>query len=441
MMSEEIQEIGQDQESEQGPIYITRGMKSECSCGTAPKGNYLNIVVDHGVLVGEQPLLNANDHTSDTIVGYGNCTSSTNPELQAKKGISDFLLGGSPLNFIVKTITGKSATDILMDIGLVGCKCKPDTPLVWDGCDEDHILDGAPVLTLKSKLYCRKGGYIEVMDPAKQEALDGKKESDGKSEESDDEVDIVDDAAKEALAAAMAKISAATPEGSGSDSGGENASDGQNGGGQNATSGNGGTSSMASVGMMAMAAMSVLPANQAGRVMPALGLGDGALYTAVGSTPEQRFENLTYNQQLSLPAEALNSQGLIQDISKLDAFKFQHTTVSSAGNATVTAYNTIKLLSPQKNINFADVIYGMEAYGMVQTQSGCFTPGIADFMVKQGYGIEYLMPNEILPTTKRSVIGMSLNEGLLNYRATKPANIEDKADQFSLMVMHKKMEE
>ena len=82
-----------------GPIYITRGMKAMCDCGTAPRGNYLNIVVDHGVITGpeQQPLLNANDHTTDTVIGFGNCKSGTNPKIQLQKGVMSFLLGGNPL--------------------------------------------------------------------------------------------------------------------------------------------------------------------------------------------------------------------------------------------------------------------------------------------------------------------------------------------------------
>ena len=55
-----------------GPIYITRGMKAMCDCGTAPKGNYLNNVEDHVVIFcpEQQPLLNANDQTTDTVFGF-----------------------------------------------------------------------------------------------------------------------------------------------------------------------------------------------------------------------------------------------------------------------------------------------------------------------------------------------------------------------------------
>ena len=149
-----------------GPIYITRGMKAMCDCGTAPKGNYLNIVVDHGVIVGpeQQPLLNANDHTTDTVIGFGNCKSGTNPKIQLQKGVMSFLLGGNPLAMVVTAVTGKGMGDILADIGLISCKCEPDTPQVWQNCDEEHILDGAPVLTKDSFLSCRNGGTITIME-------------------------------------------------------------------------------------------------------------------------------------------------------------------------------------------------------------------------------------------------------------------------------------
>ena len=101
-----------------GPIYITRGMKAMCDCGTAPKGNYLNIVEDHGVITGpeQQPLLNANDHTTDTVIGFGNCKSDANPKVRLQKGIASVLLGGNPLAMIVTAVTGKRMGDILADI-------------------------------------------------------------------------------------------------------------------------------------------------------------------------------------------------------------------------------------------------------------------------------------------------------------------------------------
>lgn len=423
--------------SEKGPIYITRGMKSMCEFGSAPKGNYLNIVKDHGVLSGEEPLLNANDHTSDTIVGYGNCSSPTNPEVQAKKGVSNFLLGGSPLNFLVKAVTGKSATDVLMDIGLLGCRCKPDTPLVWQKCDEEHILDGAPALTLDSILFCRKGGVITISEPEKAEG-------DSQTPEESPE-NVVDDAAKAALAEAMEKINGAASEEGGSEGGtpdgGGQEPEAPGGGGQDGAPKSQAPVNMAPVQMMAMAAMSVLPAAGASKVMPSLGLAGSAGYTPVYPGHPQRKENLAYNKALPFPSEALDSQGLIRDISRLDAFKIHDLPVSIAGGGAVAAYNAIKETNPLRGISFAEVIYGVEAYGAVKTEKGMFTPGIGDYLVKQGCKIQYFMPGERLPDRKLSPIGMSLEDGLLQFKSLVPQAENQYIPQFSLMAMHKNTEE
>ena len=50
----------------------------KCTMGT--KTNYLNVDYDHGVLYGEEPLMNANDHVSGKhVIHFGNCTSQKNP--------------------------------------------------------------------------------------------------------------------------------------------------------------------------------------------------------------------------------------------------------------------------------------------------------------------------------------------------------------------------
>lgn len=193
-----------------GPIYVTRGMKAMCNCGTAPKGQYLNVVKDHGVVAGpqEQPVLNTNDHTIDNVIGFGNCRSSMNPTIQIQKSIVGSLLMPG-LNLIAKVVTGKSLVDMMCDAGLITCKCVPVTPQVWQMGDEEHILDGAPALTKESVLYCRNGGVITIMEEEK--SADGAQEQGEADAEQEEEVDVVDTAAQEALTKAMEKISAAVP--------------------------------------------------------------------------------------------------------------------------------------------------------------------------------------------------------------------------------------
>ncbi len=419
-----------------GPIYITRGMKAMCDCGTAPKGNYLNIVVDHGVVVGpeQQPLLNANDHTTDTVIGFGNCKSGANPKIQLQKGVMSFLLGGNPLAMVVTAVTGKGMGDILADIGLISCKCEPDTPQVWQNCDEEHILDGAPVLTKDSFLSCRNGGTITIME--EESTPDGAQSAEGEdtAETTEEDIDVVDNRAQEALTAAMEKINAAVPPSETSETAAASSSDARPApAAQPATS-------AAAVEMLAMATMSTYPAATASRVMPALGLTNAAM-APLKMTAVQRAEELAQNQTAIMPPAALNEQGLITDVSQLGAFQmFQQPANLSAGGA-VAAYNAMKVVSPQAAPSFADVIYGMEEYGAVQTPDGVFSPGISDFLTKQGCGVQYLMPGETTPTVPNSsVIGLSLNQSMMNYEAIGFGDSQEPISQFALAVMPQQLE-
>lgn len=133
--------------------YVTRLMRARCSKGTME--NYLNVDIDHGIVVGAdvQPLMNANDHVSGRhVIHFGCCESDQNPERMFRKALVGGFLGG----FIA---------DALEDVGIMTCKCKPNTPNPWQFVNDDSIVEGAPALMVCSTLTCRYGGVIEIIDP------------------------------------------------------------------------------------------------------------------------------------------------------------------------------------------------------------------------------------------------------------------------------------
>lgn len=133
--------------------YVTRLMRARCSKGTME--NYLNIDIDHGIVVGAdvQPLMNANDHVSGRhVIHFGCCESDQNPERMFRKALVGRFLGGA-------------IADALEDVGIMTCKCKPNTPNPWEFVNEDSIVEGAPALMVCSTLTCRYGGVIEIIDP------------------------------------------------------------------------------------------------------------------------------------------------------------------------------------------------------------------------------------------------------------------------------------
>ena len=131
--------------------YVYRLMKAECSCGSKDFKQNLNLPLDHGVSFqgDDSPLMNANDHVANEhILTFGRCTSAINPGSNAGA-----MLAGAVLPVIGAILAKK----------LAGCKCEPMTIVPWIKVDEDYFIDGAPALTIESRLPCFYGGVIKIV--------------------------------------------------------------------------------------------------------------------------------------------------------------------------------------------------------------------------------------------------------------------------------------
>lgn len=189
--------IGNDE-----PRYITRLMRMKCDMGTMQ--NYINVDKDHGVLAGgncdAQPVMNANDHTSKNVIHFGNCKSETNPERAFREVLVKALLGPMALG------VGDQAMDMLEKMGILTYKCKPNTPKPWIDVNEDCILEGAPALTMNSRLACRYGGNITFV-PLEAYDVSEQGTEDENGEETPAPKDVVNDAFNEVVEAAMGEVS------------------------------------------------------------------------------------------------------------------------------------------------------------------------------------------------------------------------------------------
>lgn len=140
--------------------YITRLCMGECSMGSMK--NYLNLPEDHGIIFNDMdhPIMNANDHEGGKgkhVVHFGRCNSQTNPG-----NIGQSILGALiPGSMLLKKMMGCS-----------GCKCSPMTFMPWMEDKKDHLIEGAPALTDKSKLMCFYGGVITIVPPDEAKADD-----------------------------------------------------------------------------------------------------------------------------------------------------------------------------------------------------------------------------------------------------------------------------
>ena len=136
--------------------YVVCMMTAKCTFGNMEHPlNVREVEGGHGVLYGasQEPVLNANDFiVNENIFHFGDCSSHT-PYAEANKE------NAANKNFLEK------AADFIVDgfFALIAPKCKPATENVWIEIDDKHILDGAPVVLVKSKLCCRRGGIIEIV--------------------------------------------------------------------------------------------------------------------------------------------------------------------------------------------------------------------------------------------------------------------------------------
>ena len=344
------------------PKYITRLMRIRCSKGTMD--NYINVGTDHGVLAGaeQQPVLNANDHTEENIIHCGNCESDENPERMFRKGLASDLMESVGIFF------GDLITDALEDMGIMTCKCKPNTPVPWIYTNESNILEGAPALTMESKVACRYGGVIEFVPleqypPEEPEAM-------AEQEEEATEEDVPPDTVKEEVAAALEAAMKAI-----------------------ADTGEGGKEA---VQRAQQAMLDAVADVQSGKSMAPYNrtelmnnISDFTIEKGFSITNEQRMINYAHNMQMTIPSKALDSNGQIIDQNLLNDFYINNSTVAYSGCGAVSLYNTIKILDPDTEITFPQVIYWMEPYGVLNNALGALPTGPGDILEKLGYEVTY----------------------------------------------------
>lgn len=130
--------------------FVYRLMTAKCSYGSM--SHPLNVAESgggHGVLYGPeaQPVLNANDwHPGINVIHFGDCT----PRFQDRDTGQAVELPGF-LKFLGNAIEFCTAK-----------KCSPMIDQVWYKTDEKYVIDGAPVLLVRSMLFCKRGGIITI---------------------------------------------------------------------------------------------------------------------------------------------------------------------------------------------------------------------------------------------------------------------------------------
>ena len=145
--------------------YVVYGMMAKCSEGTIE--NYISTDKGHGVVYQGQPVLNANDHQKGVnLTHFGDCNSKKIYE-EAKKEIDEKYKAEEGDGFFTKLgkglVKAHMKTAIFVQEHLMFHKCELDTPLPWIFTSKDHMIDGAPALTMESQCACRYGGIITIV--------------------------------------------------------------------------------------------------------------------------------------------------------------------------------------------------------------------------------------------------------------------------------------
>jgi len=152
--------------------YVVYGMRAKCSQGSME--NYLSTDRGHGVTYQGQPVLNANDHQKGiNLTHFGDCHAKALYE-EAKKQIDEKYKADEGDGFFKKAgkwlLKTAAKTAVSAKEYLMFNKCELDTPLPWVFTNKEHMVDGAPALTMESQCACRFGGVITIVPAPKEEA-------------------------------------------------------------------------------------------------------------------------------------------------------------------------------------------------------------------------------------------------------------------------------
>ena len=167
--------------------YVVYGMMAKCSEGTME--NYISTDKGHGVVYQGQPVLNANDHQKGVnLTHFGDCNSKKIYE-EAKKEIDEKYKAEEGDGFFTKLgkgiVKAHMKTAVFVQEHLMFHKCELDTPLPWIFTSKDHMIDGAPALTMESQCACRYGGIITIVPEEEGDNFENDKEPEAITENSE----------------------------------------------------------------------------------------------------------------------------------------------------------------------------------------------------------------------------------------------------------------
>lgn len=196
----------ENKEIQEAELYVVRGAKMICSCGSHKRK--INLPISHGSYIKDKPMMTKLDYTTELKVN--DAMDAVNNKKNLEKIIQDKAIDKFNTNIPYFGLCSAMSKEISLEIkvikeetgeSIIGQKCYPTFKEPWKNYKEDMLaqdllLLNEEFLTTKSKIVCYFGGTISFYSSGQEEEVVTKiEEIKPKNKEKDmlENLDISDD--------------------------------------------------------------------------------------------------------------------------------------------------------------------------------------------------------------------------------------------------------
>ena len=113
--------------------------------------------------------------------------------------------------------------------------------------------------------------------------------------------------------------------------------------------------------------------------------GEVSLQDLIYITQEERNQNYAHNMAQELTPDMVDKNGMIINQGVMTYFVINRYSVAYGGCGAIALYNTIKILDPDSEVTFPQIIYWIEPYGILNNALGIVPSGITSVLNDMGY--------------------------------------------------------
>lgn len=106
-------------------------------------------------------------------------------------------------------------------------------------------------------------------------------------------------------------------------------------------------------------------------------------------TDEERRRNYVHNMAQKLTPDMVDENGMIINQGAMSFFVMNRYSVAYGGCGAIALYNTIKILDPDSEVTFPQIIYWTEPYGILNNALGIAPWGITNILNGMGYKTKF----------------------------------------------------